>query len=157
MKMNNKGFTVVELLATFTLTMIITTLLFAVVLELKDIYVSSELETSIKNENALVAREISQQIDGGNLPVDCDGSLCTLKDGQQITVLSNREVKVGNKVFEMPNDTYINDDHIITSTCTNDASLPLGTENCYVKIAYTVTSEDFSDDILFNLVLSYYG
>ena len=38
--MNNKGFTVVELLASFTLTMIIVVFLFEIVLELKDVYSS---------------------------------------------------------------------------------------------------------------------
>ena len=155
MKINNKGFTVVELLATFTLTMIITTLLFEVVLELKDIYVSSELETSIKNENALIAREINRQINNGNIPIECGGSTCTLLDGKQIMISSNRTVKVGNKNFEMPKGTYINDDYIISSNCPEDLSLTSGAENCYLKVAYTVTGENFSDDVLFNLVSSY--
>ncbi len=157
MKLNNKGFTVVELLASFTLTMIITTLLFEVVLELKNIYVSSELETSIKNENALIAREINSQINNGNIPVECGGSTCTLLDGKQITITSNQSVKVGNKNFEMPEGAYINDDYIISSNCSDDSSLSPGEENCYLKVAYTVTSENFSDDVLFNLVSSYLG
>ena len=155
MKLNNKGFTVVELLASFTLTMIITTLLFEVVLELKDVYVSSELETSIKNENALIAREINKQISNGNIPTECGGSICTLSDGKQINISSNRSVKIGNKTFEMPEGTYINDNYSITSKCSEDVSLASNSENCFLTVKYTVTAENFSDDVSFNLVSSY--
>ncbi len=156
MKLNNKGFTVVELLATFTLTMIITTLLFQVVLSLKDIYVYSELETSIKNENALIAREINSQINAGNIPVECGNSSCTLLDGSDITFSSNRKIKVGNKTFEMPEGTYINDDYSISSVCPSDLATS-SNENCYLKVSYTVTGENFTDDVTFNLVSSYSG
>ena len=157
MKLNNKGFTVVELLASFTLTMIITTLLFEVVMELKDIYISSELETGIKNENALVARAVSREINNGNIPVDCGGDMCILQDGREIKVLSNQEIKVANRVYDATEATYINDDFSITAACSSDVALAPGSERCYLKINYVVSGENFSDDIPFNLVISYLG
>ena len=158
--MNNKGFTVVELLASFTLTMIITTLLFEVVLELKDVYVSSELETAIKNENALIAREINKQIDNGNIPVECGGNVCTLKDNEVIE-FQQSAVKVAKKTFEMPDDTYIdtyineNEDSMDIECPSDDGTLTFNGRVCNLKINYTVKSSNLSDGVTFNLVTSY--
>ena len=47
MKLNNKAFTVVELIASFALTMVITVLLFEIVLQVKDIYQTQTVKSAI--------------------------------------------------------------------------------------------------------------
>ena len=60
--MNNKAFTVVELLASFTITMIILVFLLEILLEIKNIYYSSEIKTAVYNKNAIVASAINKRL-----------------------------------------------------------------------------------------------
>lgn len=150
--MNNKGFTVVELLSTFTLTMIVTLLLFEIVVELKNVYVSSDIETKIKNENALIATAINKQIYTNNIPNNCETMLCNLQNGQTILVNSS-SIKVGNKNFQMPKDVYIEEINL-ENKCDSNFTIY---ENCYLKISYKVTSNHLKNDIPVNLVLSYHS
>lgn len=60
--MNNKAFTVVELLASFTITMIILMFLLEILLEIKNIYYSSEIKTAVYNKNAIAASAINKRL-----------------------------------------------------------------------------------------------
>ena len=61
-KMNNKAFTVVELLASFTITMIILIFLLEILLEVKNIYYNSEVKTAVYNKNAIAASAINKRL-----------------------------------------------------------------------------------------------
>lgn len=153
MKLNNKGFTVVELLATFTLTMVVMIFLFEVVLELKNVYIASNIETLVKNENALIASELNRQIYNKNIPSSCLNNPCTLSNDKTITFYSNY-VTIGVKRFEMPEGATI-ENLSMNSNCPENASNSV--EKCYLKVSYVVKSPDLKNDIPFNLVLTYKG
>ena len=57
-----KGFTVVELIASFTLAIIIAVLMFQVVLVLKGIFTNSGLKTQLLNKQALISDNIYRKI-----------------------------------------------------------------------------------------------
>ena len=57
-----KGFTVVELIASFTLAIIIAVLMFQVVLVLKGIFTNSGLKTQLLNKQALISDNIYKKI-----------------------------------------------------------------------------------------------
>lgn len=147
MKLNNKGFTVVELLASFSLMMVVTIFLFEVVMELKNIYVSSSLETTVKNENALIARAINEQLADGVQVNNCSGTTCELTNGDIVVDPSSNIIRVGNRTFTMPNDTSISAENPFENSCSNGS--------CFLAIHYSVVSSDFRDGIPFNLVLNY--
>lgn len=147
MKLNNKGFTVVELLASFSLMMVVTIFLFEVVMELKNIYVSSSLETTVKNENALIARAINEQLADGVQVSDCSGTTCKLTNGNIEIDPASNIIIVGNRTFTMPNDTSISAENPFENSCSNGS--------CFLAIHYNVVSSDFRDGIPFNLVLNY--
>lgn len=58
---NNKGFTVVELLVTFSLTMIIVIFLMQIIIVLKDIYVSNDVKTKLLNKQSILSYKINQE------------------------------------------------------------------------------------------------
>lgn len=147
MKLNNKGFTVVELLASFSLMMVVTIFLFEVVMELKNIYVSSSLETTVKNENALIARAINEQLADGVQVKNCGGTTCHLTNGDIVVDPASNIIIVGNRTFMMPNDTSISAENPFENSCSNGS--------CFLAIHYNVVSSDFRDGIPFNLVLNY--
>lgn len=152
--MNNKGFTVVELLATFTLTMVVMLFLFEIVLELKNVYVASNTETLAKNENALVASELNRKLYQQYYPSQCAGTSCTLlsdSDDKSVDIsISENVVTIGVKKFEMPDKVSISGADM-TSECLD----VIDNSNCYFKITYTLKSSNLKKDIPFNLVLSY--
>lgn len=56
--MNNKGFTLVELLVSFTLSMIIVIILFQLIINLKEVYVQTGLKTELLNKQNLMENKI---------------------------------------------------------------------------------------------------
>ena len=56
--MNNKGFTVVELIASFALTMVITVFLFEVLIEVKDIFADTSTKTAIQQKASIISKNI---------------------------------------------------------------------------------------------------
>ncbi len=61
-KINNKAFTVVELLASFTITMIILIFLLEILLEVKNIYYENEIKTAVYNKNAIIASALNKRL-----------------------------------------------------------------------------------------------
>ena len=60
--MNKKAFTVVELIASFALTMIISVFLFEVLLDVKDIYVETAVKTSIQQKIGIISKNIKKNL-----------------------------------------------------------------------------------------------
>ena len=65
--MNKKGFTVVELIVSITLTFVIVSLLFQVLLALRDVYVSSGVRTQLLNKQTLMSSKLNEDLYGKSL------------------------------------------------------------------------------------------
>lgn len=55
---NNKGFTLVELLVSFTLSMILVIIMFQLIINLKELYMSSGIKTDLLNKQYLMTNKI---------------------------------------------------------------------------------------------------
>lgn len=78
MKLNKKGFTVVELLASFSLTMIIVVFLFEILIELKDLYYEASVKTEVIQKQSLLVSKIRNTLDTNDLSgITCSGETCT--------------------------------------------------------------------------------
>jgi len=66
-KFGNDGFTAVELMVSFTLTMIIMVMLFQIILILKDVYVSSGVKTELLLKNSNFLRYIQTDLHSRDL------------------------------------------------------------------------------------------
>ena len=60
--MNKKGFTVVELIVSITLTFVIVSLLFQVLLSLRDVYVSSGVRTQLLNKQTIISSKLNEDL-----------------------------------------------------------------------------------------------
>lgn len=60
--MKKKGFTVVELIVSFSLVFTIAVLLLQVILNLKDLYVNSGIKTQLLNKQAIITNEINKKL-----------------------------------------------------------------------------------------------
>ena len=163
--MNNKAFTVVELLASFTLTMIIVVFLFEIVLELKDVYTSDALKTKVLSQNALIATTLNQKLDDKSKPISTisclNNSQCNVLyyDGfEEEIMIDGNKVKIGNQIFSMPENTEITVDdekyQFKSESYNEDALLP-DNNSYYIKIAYTVKSAYLKEPIKFSYVYTY--
>ena len=157
--MNKKGFTVVELLASFTLTMIIVVFLFEIVLELKDVYVANTLKTKVLNQNALIATKLEKELDKLDInTTNCSGSTCNLYEpsgpAYTITITSSDVSFNGASSIQMPSGVSIT--NVSVSSQYNSSITDISKDNAYIKVDYTVTSKNLNDDIKFNYVYSYH-
>ena len=160
MKLNKKGFTVVELLASFTLTMIIVVFLFEIVLELKDVYVNNSLKTRVMDKNALIATNINNKLSKKYISsATCSGNSCTVTylDGSTDPITVDEEgVSIGTKQkITMPEGSEI------SSIVLSVATVPLAVanpniDNSYLQISYIVTGGNLNEDVTFNYVYTYH-
>lgn len=62
MKKNNKGFTVVEMIVSFSVTMVIMVFMFELVLLVKDLYISYGLKTELLTKQAIISEKINSDL-----------------------------------------------------------------------------------------------
>ena len=148
---NNKGFTVVELLASFTLTMIIVVFLFEIVLELKNVYINESIKTESINKNAVVATAIHKLLDNPNLSsVSCSGNTCTITPSNKTINVGSKTVTVGNQKFTYPDKVTLQNISVETIPCTTSVFT-----HSIIKIRYDVVSADLDKPIKFNYIYTY--
>ena len=151
--MNSKGFTVVELLASFTLTMVIVVFLFEIVLNLKDVYVESVLKNKVINNNSLIATSINKKLENKEIDfVLCETNVCsiTYKDTSSDTLMINeRSIDVGDNLYEMPEGTRLENALLESAVIKDD----LSSDNAYFVLSYVV--KGLKKDIKFNYVYTF--
>ena len=65
--MKNKGFTIVELIVSFSLTIVICTLLLQIILSLKSLYDNGGTKTEILNKQSLISNQINKKFNENNI------------------------------------------------------------------------------------------
>lgn len=159
MKLNNKGFTVVELLASFILTMIIVVFLFEIVLELRNVYINEKVRTDIVNRNAVIANSINKLLNEKpiNNPI-CASTFCTFtvdtENGpvdKTISVADNT-VTIDKQKVTFPEDVTITDIVLMQQGPTDTGIIA---NNSIIKISYKAQSDDLDKEVDFNFIYSY--
>jgi len=161
MKINNKGFTVVELLASFVLTMIIVVFLFEIVLELRNVYINETVRTEVINKNAVVANSVNKILEDKPISnVSCTGTSCNITvintntgASESIPIsVSGRTVTVNKQKIVFPDKVTLAN---VNLTKQGPISTDINADNTIIKIGYDVKSADLDKDIEFDLVYSY--
>ena len=117
---NNKGFTLVEMLVSFTLSMVLIVILFQLIINLKELYVASGIKTELLNKQYLITNKIYTDLnekkvtkiencedspvcveftftDGNTKKIEVDKTTKTLKyDGYIIKLKNDSEIKTIN-------------------------------------------------------------
>lgn len=104
---NNKGFTLVEMLVSFTLSMILIMLLFQLIINLKDIYMLSGIKTELLNKQYLMTNKIySDLIEKKVIKIEnCNNPLVCVEFTFQDGTIKKLEVDDTNKTLSY--DGYI--------------------------------------------------
>ena len=148
--MNNKGFTMIELLASFVLTMVIVVFLFEVVLSLKDVYVNQTTKTEIISKNAVIATSLNKSLSNSS-NISCGSTSCSIDETS--VIIEADKIVIGSQKIIYPNGISIDLDSIdlkvVKEIYTSE------NDNSYIKISYKILGGNYTDDILFNYVYAF--
>lgn len=144
---NNKAFTVVELLASFALTMLISVFLFEVLIEVKDIFVDTSIKTNIQEKMNIISKNIRNNLPASGSVVSCsttDINTCNLND--KVIKVESTEILIHNQKFQMPDSVKISS-HTLSQSCID--------QECYFNVQLTLTSENLKKDYKYNSIFYY--
>ena len=160
--MNNKGFTLVELITTFAVASAIALVLFNVVLTIKNIYSKTNIKTNLlinqaNLSNQINSKSLSNQIVDINL---CDLSThcytITYSNGESYDlVIKNKSITFGNYVYNLDDSSSI-DENNINFCKLIDSSVVDNTNNSILNIKIPIKNKTFENkDFGLNYVYLY--
>jgi len=160
---NNKGFTVVELLASFSLTMVIVVFLFEILIEIKNLYSEANTKTEVIQKQAVLINKIRNTFDTKELSgVICSKSECVFNfyDYSQTVLSINPEsntIVYDNSKYSFPAEVRFTEYGIETCNPENDLAKLEGhtAKNCYFKLHITISSSSLEKDYPINIVYPY--
>ena len=160
--MNNKGFTVVELITTFVVASAIALLLFNVVLIIKNFYSSSNIKTNLLINQG----NLSEQFNFATLNADIssidpciDSVKCyefTYSDGNKYKlIIESNIIKFGNYTYKLDSGSHI-DEEGVTVTREKIDSVSSGEKNAILNVKIPIISDQFpGKDFGLNYVYPY--
>lgn len=111
--MNKKGFTLVELITTFSLTAVLVVLLLNIVLIIKNIYVKYEIKSEMLIRQGNLSTYVNERIINGELASynkDNNTFTFTMNDGDiHILKVENNTITFDDFVYSLSSDTIIGD------------------------------------------------
>lgn len=161
--MKNKGFTVVEMVTSFALAAIIVTLLFSVVLSIKNIYSTSAIKTEMLIEQSNLSKKMNQVIKNNDISsysicVDENYDICyefNHISGNSYKLLINTNdniITFDNYTYKLGNNSKIGKEDIIVSVETI-AEISSDYNNSFLHIKIPIYNSSLSkEDLGINLV-----
>ena len=117
--MNNKGFTLVELITTFAVASAIALVLFNVVLSIKNIYSKTNLKTNLLINQANLSNQVNSKVINDDIvSIDyCDLSVncytISYTNGDNINLIINEKtISFGNYTYNLLDGSYVDLDNI---------------------------------------------
>lgn len=142
---NSKGFTVVELIASFALTMIISVFLFEVLIEVKDVFIETSLKTNILEKVGIISKNIRLNLPKGEISCNNSVKKCTYGGSNIVDLSSDTFVTVGSQKFDMPSNVTI-ENKTVTSMCMGD--------DCTLEVKFKLNHPNLSEP--YNYKVIYY-
>ena len=112
--MNNKGFTLIELITTFSLTAIIVVLLINVVVSIKNVYSKTNIKSELYINQSNLSKQLNSKINDGNLSsyqICNDEEFCYIfnfRDGESIKLtVTEKTIKFGDYVYNLNDKTSV--------------------------------------------------
>jgi len=163
---NNKGFTIIELLVSFVLSMIIITIMFQLILNLKDVFQTSSIKTDMLNKQNLMINKIySDLLEKKLMIINQCGLDCisfTFTDGTTKELYANIEkgyLTYDNYTIKLNNQSYFTNVKIenngISKTDKSNKVLSINipiynnlfkNENFGINIVYLYNSKDITNN-----------
>lgn len=147
--MKNKGFTVVELIVSFALTMIIAVFLFEVLIEVKDIFADASTRTAIQEKASIISKNISSILSSDENNITCNNSTnlgnCQINGKSFRIDKNNNIVVIDGQNFDLPESVSIKN-YSIQNACEEN--------NCYLNVKMVLDSANLTKE--YNYDVTYY-
>ncbi len=152
-KLNQRGFTVVELVVSFALAMIVIVFLFQVLIQVKELYVSGVFKTELLTKQTNITKAISDDLSNKKVlyATNC-GEYClnfTFDDNttKQFKVdKTNKVVRYGNYAIKLADGSKIGEMHVTTETPMTSPSAAMMGNNSFIRIDVPITHHLFTGD-----------
>lgn len=110
-ELNKKGFTVVELIVSFSLALVIAVFLFQIIINLKNLYTNSVTKTELVNIQSLISRDMNKNFKKTITNINDCGNKCAefiYQDGTSDKLeIGDNSVMFGNYKTKLPEQSYI--------------------------------------------------
>ena len=150
-----KGFTVVELIVSFTLAMVISVFLFQIVVSLKNLYTKSTIKTELINIQSLISRQMNENFKKGIISVDECGENCVefvyKDDTSDKLIVSDDSIEFGSYKTKLPKNSYIRNETINLSS---SSTLSDSFDDSLLIINVPIYNENFKDEV-YNIKIVY--
>lgn len=151
---NNKGFTVVELIASFALTMVIAAFLFEVLIDVKDVFAETTIKTNIQEKMGIISKNIKNVLPPVGSKVTGGGTSWLISNNKNGILTTNiglsydeGSVTINNQKFSMPDLVNIDmNNSSITNYCQSD---------CFLKVHLELTSTNLSKPYIYDVTYYY--
>lgn len=155
--MNNKGFTIVELLASFVLSSVIIIIMFQLIINLKELYQTSGLKTELINKQNIMTNKIyTDLIEKELIQFSSCGSGCidfTFNDNTNKTLYvdtNNGTLSYDNYAIKLNNKSYFSTVEITVTEAQSKEN------NMILNINVPIYNENFKNDNFgINIVYTY--
>ena len=157
--MNKKGFTVIELIVSISLTLVISVFLVQIVLALDNLYNNSGIKTELLTKQSLISSQINSKLNEKTISslTSC-GSYClkfnytdSTNDILKINY-SNNTLEFGSFYTKLPEESYFKDvsiDVVYGATIQNDVN------NAMLNISIPILNNDIEGDFGVNVVYQF--
>ena len=159
-KFKKSGFTVVELIVSFSLALIIAVFLFQIIINLKNLYTNSVIKTELVNIQSLISREINSKFNSNKIVniTKCD-SYClnfAYENGEsdKLSVnFDNKTIQFGSYTAKLPENSSFGSINIDSSY---SATFSKTFNNAMILINIPIYNENFNDQNFgINIVYQY--
>lgn len=151
---NNKGFTLVELLVSFTLSMILIIIMFQLIINLKDVYMTSGIKTEMINKQYLMTNKIYKDLTEKKLT-----GISKCESGQNCINLSFSTGETKTFTVDLTNNTLNYDNYVVKTNNTSTIGTIIISSNTITEtkkiltIKVPITNSNFkNDDFGINIV-----
>jgi len=154
-----KGFTVVELVVTFSVTIVIATFLLQLILSLNNIYLSSGIKTEIMNKQSLISNQINKTLTEKSISslTSC-GNYCLKFNYSDYTSdvftidYATNILSFGDYSTNLPEDTYFKN---VSVDIVYAATIDEDDDNAILNIKIPIKNDDIKDDFYVNVAYQF--
>ena len=130
-RMNNKGFTVVELIASFALTMTISVFLFEILIEVKDVFVETSIKSNIIEKMGVISKNIKANVSKRCSDTSCNGLITASNNDSKITV--------DGQEFTLPSGVTV------SNFSSSNPSCDANKNNCTITVNFKLNHSNLSE------------
>ena len=155
-KLSKSGFTVVELIVSFSITLTIAIFLFQIIVSLKNLYINSVLKTDLVNIQSLVSKEMNKKFEKTISSINDCGKSCVEFIYEDNTkdklIVNNDSIEFGSYKTKLPEDSYFKNPSI---NIANAATFSENMNNSILIINIPIYNDKLKNDIKIKVLYQY--